>query len=175
MSIVGGYGITSDWSPNVDSTKTLGQSSQRWVRVFANNSTISTSDSRLKTGINDAELGLDFIKSLRPVSYKWIVGSKELKLDADGKPIETGEVDANGKPIYEVETRPGVRRHYGFIAQEVKDALDASGVEDFAGWVQDDLSDPDSRQSLAYEQFISPLTRAVQQLAAKVEALEANA
>lgn len=174
ISITGGYGVTSDWSPNVDGTRSVGQATQRWVRFYANNSTISTSDARLKTAVTETELGLDFIKSLRPVSYKWIVGDTSYKLDEEGNPIETG-VDELGKPIFELETRPGIRRHYGFIAQEVKQALDASGVEDFAGWVQDDLSNPDSRQSLSYEQFIAPLTKAVQELAARLEQLEARA
>ena len=80
--------------------------------------------------------------------------------------------DENGKPIFETTEVPGVRLHYGFIAQEVKQAVDASGVEDFAGWVQDDLSNPNSTQSLSYEQFIAPLTKAVQELSARVKQLE---
>ena len=58
------------------------------------------------------------------------------------------------------------------MAQEVKSALDAANVGDFAGWVQDDISNPDSYQSISYEQFISPLIKAVQELSAKVSALE---
>jgi hypothetical protein len=67
---------------------------------------------------------------------------------------------------------PGKRLHYGFIAQEVKAALDESGVEDFAGWVQDDLTNPESTQSLSYEQFIAPLVKAVQELTNRVKTLE---
>lgn len=177
MSIVGGYGITSDWSPNTNATTTtgvdLGQATQRWRRVYAANTTISSSDARLKTSVVDAELGLNFIKSLRPVSYKFINGDFEQVLDEDGNPLFDG-VDALGKPIPVTIGRAGVRRHWGFIAQEVKQAVDASGVEDFAGWVQDDLSDPSSNQSLSYEQFIAPLTKAVQELATKVEELESR-
>ena len=68
--------------------------------------------------------------------------------------------------------REGARTHYGLVAQEVKAALDAAGVEDFAGWVLGDESDPGSTQGLRYDQFIAPLIKAVQELTARVVALE---
>lgn len=178
QSISGGYGIDSDWAPNSDNTYNLGQATsagyganRRWQRLYSNNTTISTSDVRLKTDVSDSPLGLDFINAIRPVNYRWITGRQEVVKDADGNGIIIGET-AEGKPIFEMQAIPGQRLHYGFIAQEVKAVLDASGVEDFAGWVQDDVSDPDSTQSLSYEQFIAPLTKAVQELSARVKQLE---
>jgi hypothetical protein len=180
-SISSGYGVDSDWSPNSDNTYSLGQATsagafanRRWQRLFANNTTISTSDARLKTDISTSPLGLDFIESLRPVKYRWKVGRQEVALDENGEATIVGE-SPEGKPIFEMVEHPGQRLHYGFIAQEVKEALDASGVEDFAGWVQDDINDPESTQSLSYEQFIAPLVKAVQELTARVKTLEASA
>lgn len=178
--LYGGYGVVTDWSPNngYDNTIDLGQATsagasqnRRWRRLYSNNTTISTSDIRLKTDISDSPLGLAFVESLRAVNYRWIVGKKEPVLGPDGKPVIIG-YDDKGKPIMEMTEIPGVRLHYGFIAQEVKQALDASGVEDFAGWVLDDLSDPNSYQSLSYEQFIAPLVKAIQELSAKIKILE---
>jgi hypothetical protein len=178
QSITAGYGIDSDWAPNSDNTYNLGQATsagyganRRWQRLYSNNTTISTSDVRLKTDVSDSPLGLDFINALRPVNYKWIVGRQEVAVDSEGKSIIIGET-AEGKPIFQMDEIPGSRLHYGFIAQEVKQVLDSSDAPDFAGWVQDDLSDPDSTQSLSYEQFIAPLTKAVQELSARVVALE---
>lgn len=178
QSITAGYGIDSDWSPNSDNTYNLGQATsagyganRRWQRLYSNNTTISTSDVRLKTDVSDSPLGLDFINALRPVNYKWIVGRQEVELDSEGNAIIIGET-AEGKPIFQMREVAGTRLHYGFIAQEVKQVLDSSNAPDFAGWVQDDLSDPDSTQSLSYEQFIAPLTKAVQELTARVVALE---
>ena len=57
--------------PSVDSAKTLGSTSYRWTEVHADNGTIQTSDLRLKTQIQPIALGLDFVNSLNPVSYKW--------------------------------------------------------------------------------------------------------
>lgn len=177
-SISSGYGVDSDWSPNSDNLYNLGQATsagyganRRWQRLYSNNTTISTSDASLKTDVTNSPLGLDFINSLRPVSYRWIVGHKEIVKDSEGNPIIIGETP-EGKPIFEMTDIPGVRLHYGFIAQEVKQAVDASGVQDFAGWVQDDINDPTSTQSLSYEQFIAPMTKAIQELSARVTQLE---
>ena len=177
ISIGGGYGIDSDWSPNTDNLYDLGIAqtgptfNRRWRKIYSNSTSISTSDARLKTDISDTPLGLDFINALRPVNYRWINGGNLIVKDEQGKPIYEGE-DEQGKPILKVEPQAGKRLHYGFLAQEVKQALDASGVEDFAGWVQDDLSNPDSTQSLSYEQFIAPLVKAVQELSNRVKQLE---
>jgi hypothetical protein len=69
--------------------------------------------------------------------------------------------------------RDGERPHYGLIAQEVRAALDASGVADFGGYVKATPSDPQSEEGLRYAEFIAPLITAVQTLAARVAALEA--
>jgi len=141
--------------PNADNSIPVGKSGKRWSAIWAANGTIQTSDEREKTEITDAALGTDFIKSLRPVSYKWIEG---------GKIGVEGERDT-------YESVPGTRTHWGFIAQEVKQAVDAAGV-DFGGWVLTDKDDPDSQQALRYDQFIAPLTKALQEALAKIETLE---
>jgi hypothetical protein len=145
--------------PGADNTYTIGTSASRWGAVWAANGTIQTSDERTKTQIANAHLGFEFIKSLRPVSYRWIEGGKR----------ETGERNEDGTAIY--ESVPGERTHYGFIAQEVKEAVDAAGV-DFGGWLLSDKDDPDSQQALRYDQFIAPLTKALQEAITKIETLE---
>lgn len=79
------------------------------------------------------------------------------------------------RPVsYQLKGNVSGRYHYGLIAQEVKEAIDASGVADFGGWVKEDLLDPDSAEYLRYEELIAPLIKAVQQLTARVQALEAK-
>jgi hypothetical protein len=157
-----GYGVNSNWYPIANNLYSIGQpidagagvsSNRFWKTIYSNTGTINTSDQRLKTDIASSILGLDFINDLNPVSYKFIEGGKEI---VDGDTISV----------------PGLRTHYGLIAQEVKEVLDASGVEDFAGWVKMDTSDEDSMQGLRYDQFIAPLIKAVQELTARVKALE---
>lgn len=67
--------------------------------------------------------------------------------------------------------RGGRRIHFGLVAQQVRAAAQAHGIDDFAGWTLADRDDPQSRQGLRYEQFVPVLVRAVQELASEVEAL----
>ncbi|ARD14568.1 hypothetical protein H2239_06135 [Pseudomonas savastanoi pv. savastanoi] len=66
----------------------------------------------------------------------------------------------------------GCRLHFGLGAQQVKEAMTAVGIDDFAGWVLSDKNDPESRQGLRYEQFIAVLINGVNQLNARLELLE---
>ena len=61
---------------------------------------------------------------------------------------------------------------HGMIAQEVKAALDTAGVEgeNFQGWTEDQ----NGEQGLSAGSFVYPLIKAVQELSAKVESLEAQ-
>lgn len=69
-----------------------------------------------------------------------------------------------------VETQvAGRRTHYGLIAQEVKQAADALGV-DFGGYIEGD----DGMLGLRYEELIAPLIRAVQELSQRVAELESK-
>lgn len=141
------------WFQSADYPGIPGSRAWNSVRSYA---FTNASDVREKTNIQESNLGLDFIKLLNPVSYKWIVGQNEVTEDGTIVP------------------RPGIREHYGFIAQEVKEALDTVGVEDAAFWQLSNKEDPDSKQSLSLMELISPLVKAVQELSAKVEALEAQ-
>ncbi len=162
-------GVISNWFPYVDNDVACGTTNFRWTRIWAVNGTISTSDLRDKTNIETASLGLEFINKLRPVSYNMKIGGNSFVRDEDGEIT----FDENGKPI--TESRPGVRRHWGLIAQEVKSALEEVNAPDFGGFIIDDLEDPNSHLSLSYEQFISPMIKAIQELSARVETLEKGA
>lgn len=157
--------------PTVDNATQLGVINNRWTTVYAVNGTIQTSDAREKHDINDSALGLSFVRSLRPVSYRWHVGQNmvEKEKDANGRDI----LNPDGSAKTKILPRPGVRTHWGLIAQEVKAAVDAAGV-DFGGWILSQKDDPDSQQGLRYDQFIAPLIQAVKELSNKVDALEAQ-
>lgn len=66
-----GLTVQGEVAPGTDDTYDLGNASYRWDDVYATNATIQTSDGRLKEQITPSDLGLDFINSLTPVSYKW--------------------------------------------------------------------------------------------------------
>jgi hypothetical protein len=163
--------------PLTDNAYTCGASGFRWSAIWAATGTIQTSDKRTKTDIKNSELGLTFINALRPVSYRWIDGGTKIirqeYLDVEGNIIPEGQPIPESAIPGEIitESQPGKRTNWGLIAQEVKQAVDEAGV-DFGGWVLSDVDDAESQQALRYDQFISPLIKAVQELTARVVALE---
>jgi hypothetical protein len=113
------------------------------------------SDVRLKQNINDSTLGLDFINNLRPVTYNW-KPNNEL-------PEEF--------PLYQEENQKDTEiLMTGLIAQEVKEAIDESGVERFGGWDTDN----DGIQQIKKELFVFPLIKALQEADDKIDALTAR-
>jgi len=104
--------------------------------------TTSPSDLRLKEEITDIDVGLAFVKQLRPVSYK-------LKAD------------------------PKHQKGYGFIAQEVETLIPnpSSLVYEEPDWK---VGDEIGFKTIHYPSYIAVLTKAIQELTAKVEALEAK-
>tara|TARA_R100001086_G_scaffold44335_1_gene19605 strand:+ start:8333 stop:9736 length:1404 start_codon:yes stop_codon:yes gene_type:complete len=133
--------------PATDDSYDVGQTSFRFDDVFATNGTIQTSDQNTKNTITATDLGLDFINKLNPVSYKF-----------------------NGK----------TRTHYGLIAQEIETVLGtiSKSATDFAGFCKDEVDSEGNSitpiYGLRYTEFISPIIKAIQELSAKVTALEGS-
>lgn len=177
---LGVHGKTAFW-PLFDNAITLGGTAHRWQQLWSVSGSINTSDARQKKNIQDSPLGLSFIESLHPVSYQWIVGANVVTREPDGEEEEPGYTKIDGEVVppkmktkYKDVVTPvdGKRTHYGLIAQEVAQAVQASGVVDFGGYVQADMTDPNSELGLNYSEFIAPLIKAVQELSARVKALE---
>ena len=143
-----GYRINNNRiMPAVDDDRDLGSASLKFDDVFATNNVIQTSDKNLKNTIVTSDLGLDFINKLNPVSYKF-----------------------NNK----------TRTHYGLISQEIETVLGtiSKSATDFAGFCKDEVDDDGNamtpKYGLRYTEFISPIIKAIQELSAKVPALEGS-
>ena len=65
--------IDGDLLPTGDALKNLGSGSNRWLEIFCLNTTINNSDRNMKKDIEPIKngLGLDIVRKLEPVSYKW--------------------------------------------------------------------------------------------------------
>ncbi len=150
-----GYLESGNIIPVGDDTYNLGSSGKRWNDIWATNNVIQTSDERHKKDIADSDLGLAFILGLRPVRYLHVIGGRDvIASDMPG-----------GDPV--TVARPGVRPHYGFLAGQVKALI---GSADFGGYVESE----EGEMGLRYAEFIAPLCKAVQELAARLDALEAR-
>ena len=115
-----------------------------------------SSDVRLKTNIKSTTLGLDFINDLRPVKFNW-------------KP--SYEIPKEMKSEYNIENQKNLDYvSHGFIAQEVKEAIDKHGDTTFGGWHLDKTDN--ETQRVKKNMFIMPLIKAVQELSEEVKELK---
>ena len=118
----------------------------------------ASSDERMKKDIADHSLGLSFINRLRPVNFKWKA------------PSEFPESFTS----YDSEKTAATKTDWqtGLIAQEVKAAMDAEGIETakFDVWNEE----VDGSQALSPAQLIMPLIKALQEADNKIDALTAR-
>jgi len=154
---------------------------------YTNGALQNRSDLRDKAEVRDTVLGLDFVNSLRAVDYKLDMREDyrsemplPLENDATDEEIEAHKILMNewGESfkldnITHDGTHTRTRYHHGLIAQEVKDVIEASGV-DFGGFQDHKVNGGDDVLSLGYTELIAPMIKAIQELTARINVLEGN-
>ena len=120
----------------------------------------ASSDERYKENIESSSAGLSFIEDLRPVTYNW----KKAKDVQEELPLYK---EGSEEPV--LGNKYGETLH-GFIAQEVKEAIDKHSdiKEGFKMWKLKD----DGIQTVADGAIIPILVKAIQELSAQVEELK---
>ena len=93
--------------PRTDGTYSLGTSARRWTTVFANTATINTSDEREKEQIQDIDEAA--LRAWANVEYQQFKFKDAVATKGDG-----------------------ARWHVGLVAQRVKEAFEAEGLDPFA-------------------------------------------
>lgn len=144
-------GVGNSASVTASNQVQLGSSS---TTTYAYGAVQNRSDARDKADIQDTVLGLDFIKTLRPVDFRW-----DYRED-----YNWGEKDGSKKRS---------RFHHGLIAQEVAVACSFLNV-DFGGLQDHAKTGGKDVLSIGYEELIGPLIKAIQELTTKVESLESQ-
>lgn len=139
--------------------------------TYTYGATQNRSDARDKTDIRDTLLGLDFIKSLRPVDFRWDI--RDDYLDKQEITLKDGTTEERLVPVTKDGSRARSRFHHGLIAQEVKAAADEQGV-DFAGYQDHSVNGGCDVLSIGYTELIAPLIKAVQELSAENADLKAR-
>lgn len=104
----------------------------------------STSDARDKKEIEELPVGLDFVKGLKPVKFVWDERDEEGRHDI---------------------------KDFGFIAQDLKKSQEDANLAETLKLVYEE--NPEKLEA-SYGKLIPILVKAIQELTAKVEALEAE-
>ena len=112
-----------------------------------------TSDARDKTDVENSPYGLNFVSALRPVTFKWDERCN----------YEDGISDGSKKKD---------KAQLGFLAQEVISVEKLFGASSKAFLIADD--EEDERLKITETKFIPVLVKAIQELSAKNDALEAR-
>ena len=137
-------------------TVSLGNDSGYIWNAFTTNATwAQVSDRRLKKNIEEDDLGLAFINALKPVTYNW-------------KTNEEIDTEFFESKVHKGEKRNTETTMHGFIAQDVKSAMDSVGNTTFTGWWED----TGDGEGVGLTDFIMPLVKAIQELSAEVEQLK---
>ena len=124
------------------------------------------SDQRDKTDFTALDLGLDFVKALAPVTYKWDKRSKYGDKTADDYDLNAQSPDGTHKEDW---------LDIGFKAQEVQALEEAAGYTTAAKKNLTVSTSGDGKQmGLQYSKFVPILVKAIQEQNALIEALTAR-
>jgi hypothetical protein len=153
-SISMGYAVVS-----INNAVTFGNGGTDSRIAFGATSITAPSDMRLKEDIQDDTAGLSFINDLRPVTFRW---RKEKNI-----PEEMRTHVAGSEKRYNND-----KVNHGFIAQEVKEAIDKHPElkDGFDMWSEE--TNLDGRQRIAEGALIPMLVNAIKELKARIEVLE---
>jgi hypothetical protein len=129
--------------------------------LFCADTSISSSDSRDKADVTDFNIGLNWVKDLRPVTYKW---DKRSWYGTEEEPLGTPDGSKKKSKV-----------HIGFLAQEVLEVEKANGFADNRdNMLTCNLTEDGQRYGMKYERLVPILVNAIQELSAKNDALEAR-
>lgn len=135
------------------------------ISVYAQSAIQVRSDARDKTDVRPTSLGLGFLRDIAAVEHRWDMRDdyvdevpKEDRLEWWSNPIKDG-------------SKARRRFHQGVVAQQVQEACARHGV-DFSGLQDHAVNGGLDVLTVAYEHFVPPLIRAVQELAEKLDDLK---
>ena len=116
---------------------------------------VTASDLRVKNAILPISSGLNFLSKLNPISFYFN------KINDEDNILNNSTIENEGK-----------KKHFGFIAQELKQAMDEGEFKskDYSIWNEDE----NSMQSISYVELVPLLVKAIQELSTKIEELESR-
>ena len=131
------------------------------TNLYCADTSISSSDARDKTDVADFTKGLDWIKALRPITYRW---DRRTWYGTEEAPYGTPDGSKKRSKL-----------HIGFLAQEALEVEKANGY----GSSNDDslvvnLTPDGMSYGMKYERLVPVLVNAIKELSAEVEQLKSQ-
>ena len=168
------------WS-TVDAASLGGTVASSWARIFPTNSGTANAGGSCfnllgstSTGIAGAYVGTSGTSNIVTFTVQ-TTSPSDLRLKEEVANSDLGLAFINQlRPVsYKLKADPKHQKGYGFIAQEVEALIggDSSLVYHEPDWK---VGDETGFKTIHYPSYIAVLTKAVQELSAKVTALEAN-
>ena len=174
-------GAGASLASSLSNTMLLGGSGLSALRCAVNLTV--TSDKRDKTDIEDITDALAFVERLNPVTF--VSNDRESYISDEDKKGETfctyGMCEYD-RVSHAAGTKKGERRRCGLLAQEVVEAMQSVyGTDNYANVVNDNFhdleqkpSDAENKYTLAYANLVPFLIGAINELNAKISALESK-
>ena len=176
---MGGYGLTTGYnntflgydagatnSPSgniTTSNNVICLGDNNVANLYCNDTSISSSDSRDKTDVVNFTHGLNWVKQLNPVTYRWDKRAWYNEYNEDGS-VKT-VVTPNG-------SKKRNKKHIGFLAQDV---LTIEGnPSDKDDMLVVNLNEDDTAYGLKYERLVPVLVNAIKELEARIATLESS-
>ena len=131
--------------------------------LYCADTSISSSDSRDKTDVEDFKYGLSWITELRPVIYRW-----------DRRTWYGDDENPKGTPD---GSKKRDRIHIGFIAQEAIEVEKKHGYADKKDNMliaNQDEDENDPSYGMKYERLVPVLVNAIKELSSENDALKAR-
>ena len=136
--------------PSVTNSYNVGSSSLRWSAIYAQTTTIQTSDIRMKRDILPITGGIDLVLSIKPVQYKFI----------DGNRIHYGLI---AQEVKESMTKVGIGDAAVYIDPNVSPDWDVNNPEE---------NDQPHYLGIRYSELIAPMVQTIQHLNERITQLE---
>jgi hypothetical protein len=129
----------------------------QYTDLFCADTSISSSDERDKTDIENFTTGLEWVEQMQPVIYSWDYRSRyseDLSVTPDG-------------------SRKSSKKHIGFLAQAVKTIEEQFGYSNSRDdMLTINLTSDGNRYGIKYERLIPVLVNAIKELSTEVNTLK---
>ena len=139
-----------NFRPEGVGTQSLGTSNNPWKDVWANDTSINTSDRKFKDNVEDITFSEDLIMNLKPVTYMW--------KDGDHRRKRMGFVAQDVADVCE-----NIGENLSVVTASYSDGSEYHGEK---------ADDKNLRWGMSYEQLIAPMVCEIQKLMKRVDELE---